>query len=185
MLSDQTLPRALHDLGAAAWFGGALMGAVGLHAASSAMQDEAEIVRAADVGWKQWQPWKAAAIAAYGAGSLSLLWSNKGRLAGQRGVMIVSIAKTGVFAAALSADLYAAALGRRISEHQPVTVEDAVELSAETHEDLRATHRQLRAMQWVVPALTGLNIALAAKMSEQQRPSAVVSGVAQRLLHRN
>jgi hypothetical protein len=39
--TDQTFARTLHDLGAAAWFGGALMGAVGLQGASSAMDHSA------------------------------------------------------------------------------------------------------------------------------------------------
>lgn len=83
MRSDQTVARTLHDLGAAG-FGGALMGAVGLHGASSAMSEDADRVRVADGGWQRWQPWKTAAIATHVAGSLALLWGNKGRLAGQQ-----------------------------------------------------------------------------------------------------
>jgi hypothetical protein len=181
MASDQTVARTLHDLGAGAWFGGALMGAVGLHGASSAMADSAERVLVADVGWQKWQPWKTAAITAHVAGSLSLLWGNKGRLSTQRGAMTTNVVKTAIFAAALGADLYAAALGRKVAEQQPASVDSAVEPSSETPEELAATQRRLRAVQWVVPALTGLNIALAAKMGEQQRPTSVVSGVVARL----
>jgi hypothetical protein len=179
--SDQTFARTLHDLGAAAWFGGALMGAVGLHGASSAMSEPVERVRVADVGWQEWQPWKTAAIAAHVAGSLSLLWGNKGRLSGQHGAMTTNVVKTGVFAAALGADLYAAALGRQIARQQPASVDSAVEPNAATPEELAATQRRLRAVQWAVPALTGANIALAAKMGEQQRPTNVASGVLERL----
>jgi hypothetical protein len=179
--SDQTFARTLHDLGAAAWFGGALMGAVGLHGASAAMSDSVERVRVADVGWQKWQPWKTAAIAAHVAGSLSLLWGNKGRLSGQRGAMTTNVVKTAVFAAALGADLSAAALGRRIAELQPAPVDSAVEPGAATPEELAATQRRLRTVQWAVPALTGMNIALGAKMGEQQRPTSVISGVVERL----
>jgi hypothetical protein len=179
--SDQTSARSLHDLGAAAWFGGSLMGAVGLHGASAAMSGDAERVRVADVGWQEWQPWKTAAIAAHVAGSLSLLWGNKGRLSAQRGAMTTNIVKTGVFAAALGADLYAAALGRRIARQQPASVDSAVEPNVATPEDLAAAQRQLRAVQWAVPALTGLNIVLAAKMGEQQRPTNLLSGLVERL----
>jgi hypothetical protein len=179
--SDQTLARTLHDLGAAAWFGGALMGAVGLHGASSAVARGADGVRVADVGWQKWKPWKIVAVTVHVAGSLSLLWGNKGRLATQHGAMTVNIVKTGVFGAALGADLYAAALGRRIGEQQPASVDSAVEPSAETPEELAATQRQLRVVQWAVPALTGLNIAIGAKMGEQQRPTSVVSGWVERL----
>jgi hypothetical protein len=179
--SDQTVARSLHDLGAAAWFGGSLMGAVGLHGASGAMERSAEGVRVADVGWQRWQPWKTAAITAHVAGSLSLLWGNKGRLSAQHGAMTTNLAKTGVFAAALGADLYAAALGRKIGEQQPASVDSAVEPNDETPEELAATQRKLRIVQWAVPALTGLNIVLGAKMGEQQRPTSVFSGVVERL----
>jgi hypothetical protein len=179
--TDQTFARTLHDLGAAAWFGGALMGAVGLPGASSAMDHSAERVRVADVGWQRWQPWKTAAIAAHVAGSLSLLWGNKGRLSTQHGAMTSNLLKSGVFAAALGADLYAAALGRRIAQQQPTPVGSAVEPTDETPVELASTRRQLRAVQWAVPALTGLNIALGAKMGEQQRPTSVMAGVVQRL----
>jgi hypothetical protein len=95
--------------------------------------------------------------------------------------MTTNIVKTGVFAAALGADLYAAALGRRIARQQPASVDSAVEPNAATPEDLAAAQRQLRAVQWAVPALTGLNIVLAAKMGEQQRPTNLLSGLVERL----
>ncbi len=156
------------------------MGAVGLHGASSVMDSSADRVRVADVGWQRWQPWKTAAIGAHVAGSLALLWDNKGRLSAQHGAMTTNLAKTAVFAAALGADLYAAALGHRIGEQQPAPVGSAVEPTAETPEELAAAQRQLRAVQWAVPALTGLNIVLGAKMGEQQRPTSVISGVVER-----
>jgi hypothetical protein len=193
--SDQTFARTLHDLGAAAWFGGALMGAVGLQGAAAAMPDDVERVRVADLGWQRWQPWKTAAIATHVIGSLSVLWGNKGRLAGQRGAMATNIAKTGVFVAALGADLYAVSLGRRVAQYQSASGEQspsatdeqaALEASgagpgADAAEALDDTQRRLRAVQWAVAALTGLNIALGAKMGEQQRPSSLISGFVGRL----
>jgi len=184
MRTDQTLARTLHDIGAAAWFGGALMGVVGLDGAAAATPDDRTRLRAADAGWQAWQPWKTAAIASHVAGSLALLWGNKGRLAGQRGAMAVNLAKTGVFAAALGADVYAAWLGREVAR-QPAgrpagEADESSELSAAPED----TRRRLRVVQWVVPALTGLNIVLAARMGEQQRPTNVVAGLAQRLRRR-
>ena len=41
MATDNTVSRSLHDLGLAAWFGGSLMGAVGLNGAA-AQVDEPE-----------------------------------------------------------------------------------------------------------------------------------------------
>lgn len=165
-MSDQnTAARTLHDLGAAAWFGGALMGPVSLTGAAEATDDAAR-----DRGWDAWQPWKVAAIGAHVVGSLGLLWANKGRLAGQRGAMAVNTAKTGVFAAALGADVAAAKLGARYATEQ-----------ADGSADAEATHQQLRLAQAATAVLTGANVALGAKMGEQQRPSSVLSGVADRL----
>jgi hypothetical protein len=41
MAEDNTVARSLHDLGLAAWFGGSLMGAVGLNGAAA--EDEAVV----------------------------------------------------------------------------------------------------------------------------------------------
>jgi hypothetical protein len=197
--SDQTAARSLHDLGAAAWFGGALMGATGLAAAAEASRST-DRIRVADAGWQTWRPWKRAAITAHVAGSLALVWGNKGRLTAERGAMSVNLVKTGVFAAALGADVYAAALGRRVSQQRSELLDAGSEARREAapaeeaglppqsgseahtgHEGAASTERRLRAVQWAVVALTGLNIAIGAKMGEQQRPTTLARGVLARL----
>lgn len=170
MSTDQTLARTLHDLGAAAWFGGALMGPVALPSAARAPVTARGEVEARGQGWQAWQPWKAAAIGAHVVGSLGLLWGNKGRLTGQRGAMRVNLIKTGVFAAAVGADVAAAKLGERYAQEQ-----------ADEGSTSDGTPGMLRAAQWTTAALTGVNVALGAKMGEQQRPGSVLAGVAERL----
>lgn len=177
----QTVARSLHDLGAAAWFGGALMGAVGLHGASGAVSSSRDRIAVADVGWQAWRPWKSAALAAHVAGSLALVWGNKGRLTAQKGAMSTNLVKVGIFGAALAADAYAANLGKRIGEGQPSEVESAVEPTGETEHEIAELQQRLRVVQWVVPALTGANIVLASRMGEQQRPTSMVAGVLDRL----
>ena len=50
-MSDRnTVVRSLHDLGAAAWFGGSLMGGVGFNGASSDATDPADRARLAAPG---------------------------------------------------------------------------------------------------------------------------------------
>lgn len=166
-MSDLTVSRSLHDLGAAAWFGGALMGPIALTDAATATEGEDGDVDARDRGWQAWQPWKTAAIAAHVVGSLGLLWDNKARLAGQHGAMTVNVAKTGVFAGALTADLLAAKLGRSYAQAR----RDGQETSSTA----------LRAAQWATAALTGANVVLGARMGEQQRPSQVLRGAVDRL----
>lgn len=171
MSTDQTLARTLHDLGAAAWFGGALMGPIALRSAAQGPSTDDGSVAVRDHGWQAWQPWKTVAIGAHVVGSLGLLWGNKGRLSGQRGAMGVNLVKTGVFAAALGADVTAAKLGERYAREH-------------AHDDggtTDGTPSALRAAQLATATLTGANVALGAKMGEQQRPSNVLAGVAGRL----
>jgi hypothetical protein len=44
--------------------------------------------------------------------------------------------------------------------------------------------RQLKVLQWVIPALTGAVLVLNARMGEQQRPAQVTKGIMGRLLPR-
>jgi hypothetical protein len=49
-----TVVRSLHDVGAAGWFGGSLMGAVALNGASKDVSDPAERSKIAASGWVRW-----------------------------------------------------------------------------------------------------------------------------------
>jgi hypothetical protein len=64
MNERHTLVRSLHDVGAAVWLGGSLMGAVGLNGASRNVMDSGDRVRVAASGWARWAPFSAAAIGA-------------------------------------------------------------------------------------------------------------------------
>ncbi len=68
-----TVVRTLHDLGGAAWFGGSLMGAVGLNGASKDVSDPGERATVATSGWARWSPVAASAIAAYAIGGIGLI----------------------------------------------------------------------------------------------------------------
>jgi len=52
MSTRNTLVRSLHDLGAAAWFGGSLMGALGGNGAAAQVRDPTD--RVAATGWRKW-----------------------------------------------------------------------------------------------------------------------------------
>ena len=181
MPSDQIVARSLHDLGAAAWFGGSLMGVTGLHGASGAIREPEDRARVASAGWQAWGPWRTSAVILHVAGSLTLIWSNKGRLAGQRVAMTANWIKAGVAVGALAADAYAGILGRRIAAHEPVTVTSALEPAAQTPDEVADLQRRLRIVQWSVPLLTGANVVIGAKMGEQQRPANLASGVLGRI----
>ena len=54
--SRNTLVRSMHDVGAAVWLGGALMGAVGLNGAASDIKDRRQRAEIAADGWARWAP---------------------------------------------------------------------------------------------------------------------------------
>ena len=179
-MQTNTLSRTLHDVGLALWTGGATMGALGVNGAASAAHDPRERLHVAGEGWARWTPAHVAAVAAYGVGSVGLTWGNRKRMAAQKGVGRLAAAKTAVSVAALAADAYAGALGRKAAQADGVPVR-ATKPAEETPEEVAATLRRLRVVQWVVPALTGTLVVLSARMGEQQRPQSFVRGVLDRV----
>jgi hypothetical protein len=59
-----TFARALHDLGLAAWFGGSLMGAVGVNRSAAAAARNKDTTAVAGAGWSAWTPVNLVAIGA-------------------------------------------------------------------------------------------------------------------------
>jgi hypothetical protein len=182
MAATNTVARSLHEIGLAAWFGGSLMGAVGLNGAAAEVDRKEQRARVANAGWNRWTPVNLGAIGAHLAGAALLTLGNKSRVAGQRGVGVTSIAKTGVTAAALAATAWSRALGQKVISAGDVPVEGGTTPAPETPPDVADAQRKLEKLQWVIPALTGFLVVADALMGEQQRPSQVASGVAKRLL---
>lgn len=181
MAADNTLSRSLHDLGLAAWFGGSLMGAVGLNGAAAEVQEPKQRLRVANAGWNRWTPVNLAGIAAHVVGGTVLLGANKGRVAGQQGVAQATVAKTALTGAALAATAWSRALGAKLDQAGEVPVEGGTDPAGQTPEDVAKAQRQLKVLQWVIPALTGAVLVLNARMGEQQRPAQVTGGLLSRL----
>ncbi|WP_344323686.1 hypothetical protein [Streptomyces macrosporus] len=165
-----TLARSLHDLGMGAWFGGSLMGAVGLNGVAREWEDERTGNRIASIGWAKWTPANGVAIAAHLVGAVSLLASESYRVGHQKGVGAMSVAKTAVTAAALGATAYSRALGKKIEKASAPGSEEAAG-QEEHHMSVESTERQLRWVQWSIPVLTGVLTVISAFAGEQQRPS--------------
>ena len=182
MPKSNTLARSMHDVGLAAWFGGSLMGAIGLNAASGEAGDPKERAKVANVGWNKWTAPNAVAVGAHLTGSLILLKANKGRLAGQKGAGTAAIAKTVLTGAALGATAYARVQGQKVMAAGDPPVTDGVTPSSETPQEVAAAQKQLKVLQWVIPASTGALLVLAAAQSEQQRPAQVAAGVLKRFV---
>jgi len=179
-----TVARTLHDVGLAAWFGGSLMGAVGLNGATNDVADVNERARIASSGWARWTPVNAVAIGAHLLGGAILTASNRGRVKHQKGATANTAIKTVVTGAALGATAYSRVLGSKVMEAGNVPSEGGVKPHPATPTDVAKAQQQLRALQWAIPGLTGSLIAFGAQQGEQQKPSQLAKGVALKLADR-
>ena len=183
-MARDTFSRSLHDLGLAAWFGGTLANAVALNPAAGEARDPGSTGRVANVGWNRWTPVNAAAIGVHLIGSVGLLYGNKGRLAAQPGVASMTLVKTALTAAALGVSAYGRVLGKKVAKHTDVPADTATEPSTLTPPEVAQAQRQLAALQWAVPALTGAIVVVNSFAGEQQRASEVQKGLVARLTGR-
>jgi len=115
------------------------------------------------------------------AGGLILLGANKGRVASQQSVGQATVVKTALTGAALAATAWSRALGAKLDQAGEVPVEGSTDPSIDTPEDVAKAQRQLKVLQWAIPALTGAVLVLNARMGEQQRPAQVTRGLLGRL----
>lgn len=173
MAADRnTTVRGLHDLGLAAWFGGSLMGAVGLNgAATQEAHGTTEALKISGAGWDKWTPLNAAAIGAHLLGGAGLLGANRARVAHQKGVGASTMVKAAVTAAALAATAYSRVLGHRVEQAAASSGPTEAAAAEENPEPLEDTARKLQIAQWTVPALTGALVVLNALHGEQQKAS--------------
>lgn len=169
MSERNTLARSLHDLGLGAWFGGSLMGVVGLNGVAREWEDDTVGNRISSMGWAKWTPVNALGIAAHLAGAVSMLVSDFYRVEHQKGVGASSAIKTMLTAAALGATAYARLLGKKLELATSADPEKAA--TAEQHPvPTEQAVKQLRWVQWSVPVLTGALTVVSALQGEQQRP---------------
>ena len=176
MSERNTLAHAMHDLGLAAWFGGSLMGAIGVNGAAADVDDPRQRARVANAGWARWTPFNAVAIGAHLIGGAQLLKANKGRVATQQGVLANTNLKMALTAGALAATGYARVLGKKMQKAGDVPVAGGTNATASTPPEVAKAQKQLTALQWAIPGLTGAMLASSSLHEEQQRPSQVVGG---------
>lgn len=182
--SRNTVVRSLHDLGAAAWFGGSLMGAVGVNGAAAAVSDPRERAKIAAVGWGKWAPVSFAAMGAHLVGGAGILRANRGRAKHQAGVTANTVTKLILTGAAVGATAYSGALGAKAAQGDGHSVSGATEPTAATPDDVAAAQQQLKYLQWLLPVLTGAIIVLGSQQGEQQRSTQVLTGLGSKLLSR-
>lgn len=173
--------RVLHDVGAAAWFGGSLAGAVGLNGAAAQLDDPRERARISTAGWSRWAPVAGAAVVAHTVGAVGLTVTDSPRIAAQPGVARSSAVKAAVTAAGLGVSAWSLALHRTMAAAGTVPVAGATEPGATTRPDVARTQRRLEVVQWLNPLLAGAVIGTASWQSEQQRAAQVAPGVLRRV----
>ncbi|BDI21848.1 hypothetical protein L3i23_06240 [Herbiconiux sp. L3-i23] len=167
----------MHDLGLAAWFGGSLMGAVGLNGGAATANDPKERLSISSAGWTKWAPAQFAAIGAHIVGSAGMLVGDAGRVTIQKETRGIVVLKTVLTLAAGGASLYSAVVGRKQSEHSDEGAKGATEAAGWESSGLAAAQKQQKILQWVVPAITGVLIVLAAQQGEAQRPKKGLSAL--------
>jgi hypothetical protein len=176
MQNRNTFAHFLHDAGLAAWFGGSLMGAIGLNGAAADVDDPRQRARVANAGWGRWTPFNLAAIGAHLVGGAILLKENKGRVATQKGVLGNTGVKLALTGGALGATAYSRLLGQKVMNAGDVPVAGGTASLPSTPPEVAKAQKQLKALQWAIPGLTGAVLASSSLHEEQQRPTEVLKG---------
>ena len=171
MNSRNTVVRSMHDIGLAAWFGGALMGAIGLNGAANEVNDPTDRITVASAGWARWAPVNAGAIGAHLIGGIGLILGNRTRLAVHGGTRTNTIVKSALTGVALASTAFSGWKGAQVAKAGAIPADGGVIPSEQTPPDTAAAMQQLRIAQWVTPAVTAVLIVLGAQQGEQQRPA--------------
>ena len=137
-MAGNLIARSVHDLTAAAWFGGSLMGAIGLNGAAAEAKDPAERTRLSSKGWGKWAPIQTAAFAGHLVADLAIAWENKGRIAKQDNVAANTVYKTAVTLAGAAVTLYAGIVGKKVDALADQGAEGATEPRAGASDELKS-----------------------------------------------
>lgn len=177
MSERHTVLRSMHDLGLAAWFGGSLMGATGVNGAAAKVNDRTQRLPIASAGWSRWTPVNAAAIGTHLAGAVGELVTESPRVLTQSGVGRMSAVKTALTVAALAVTGYSRMLGMRLQKAGQPPVSGVTEPQPDTPPAVASCQRQMKVLQWAIPALTGALIVVTSYAGEQQKPGQVLRGM--------
>lgn len=183
-MAGNLIARSVHDLTAAAWFGGSLMGAIGLNGATAKAKDPTERTRLSALGWKRWSPVQATALVGHMIAGLAVINENKERIANQDGTSRLTVYKTAVTLAGAALTLYTGILGKKVELLAGEGAEGATEPGAGSSKELESAQKQLKLLQWTVPFFAGTVIVLGAKHGEMQRTHNVLKGLVKRTSRR-
>lgn len=119
-----TAVRATHLVTNAAWFGGSLMGAVGLNPAAREGDDDTERAQISDRGWTAWGPVQGGAIGLHVLSGLAIVADNRRRTLAHPPTTAAVVLKTALTGAALAASAAAYLNGARLGRAQEAAAKD-------------------------------------------------------------
>jgi uncharacterized membrane protein len=186
---NHAVAQAVHDLGAAMWFGGSVMG-IGVNQSGRDISQGIDRIRAPQSVWRRFGPMEWAGIAATMLAGMQLTRASSGRLAMQRSFGSVGAMKAGVVALGALATAYATYCGNRISslaekqqeQGEKVEVTDATTPAPSTSEQIATWQRRHRVAQYTVPVLAGSNIVFGSYLVQSYRPGSTIRGMMRRLM---
>lgn len=181
---SHALAQAVHDLGAAVWFGGTVMGAVGVNRAGRDLTEGIDRIRVAKSAWGRFSFLQWTGIAATMLAGLQLTRTSAERLAAQQTFGTVGAAKAGVVALGALATAYSAFCGAKIAslaeeahdQQKRVEVADATTPTPQTPPEIARWQRRQQIAQFITPILAGANIAGGSYLVQSYRPGATAKG---------
>jgi hypothetical protein len=165
MTTVNVIVRALHDLGAAAWFGGSLMGAVRRGRVSCDLGNSGREPARIPQRWGRGSA-IAAPIGAHIIAGIGLARASRRRV-GTEAAGSNAIVKTALTVAALASTAYSSVLRAHLRSEMPVPVASGPEPGAGTPDRDAPLRQQLRVLQWLTPVLTGALVVLGAQQTAQ------------------
>ncbi|GAB7191511.1 hypothetical protein NUM3379_22190 [Kineococcus sp. NUM-3379] len=186
----QALAQAVHDLGSALWFGGAVMGIAGVNKSGADLTQGIDRIRVASSAWTRFAPAQWGGVAVTLVMGARLTQGSGHRLLAQEGYAAVGAAKAATVVAGALATGFAAYSGMKVgrlaeelhARGELVDVKDASIPTERTPAELAAWQRRQRLSQYLVPVLAGANIALNATLVQSYRTGPTVQGFVRRLL---
>lgn len=187
---NHALAQAVHDLGSALWFGGAVMGVAGVNKSGADLAQGIDRIRVANSAWSRFGPVEWAGVAATLLAGSRLTQVGGRRLALQQGFARTGAIKAAVATLGAGATAFAAYSGSRIGKlaeeaearGEKIEVKDASIPTETTPPQIAAWQRRQRLAQYAVPLLAGANIALGSYLVQSYRTGATAKGIAHRVL---
>jgi hypothetical protein len=187
---SHALAQAVHDLGSALWFGGAVMGVAGVNKSGADLSQGIDRIRVANSAWSRFAPVEWAGIAASALAGTRLTGTSKARLALQKGYTGVGAAKAATTALGAVSTAWATYSGMKVGKAaeaaqrrgETVEVKDASIPTDRTPSEVATWQRRQRVAQYLVPIFAGANIALTSYLTQTYRPVASARGVLGRVL---